>query len=130
MGIFGLWELLAKQEENYKFQDLSQVLLSKQCAPLVLGVDSMNYLFQAKTLLPFGKNPTLAMLFSRCTMMLELNIFPIFVFDGPNKPTCKKTFIRSNREWELNIQKFQEMIELFGFVWMNVHMLNNRNFYI
>lgn len=70
------------------------------------------------------KNPELATLFSRCGHLLRLPIFPLFVFDGPARPSNKRgKYVRGDEHWmTVDIKK---MLTAFGFRWIVVRSTHN-----
>jgi Holliday junction resolvase YEN1 len=65
------------------------------------------------------KNPELAELFGRCARLLSLPFFPVFVFDGPERPVQKRNkTVRGTQHWLA--RDTQEMLECFGIPWVNV----------
>lgn len=63
---------------------------------------------------PGGSNPAIRTLFYRLVRLLGLAIHPIFVFDGPNKPTFKRNK-RSGRGDGVATAMAKRLIRLFGF---------------
>lgn len=61
-----------------------------------------------------GANPAIRTLFYRLVRLLGLAIHPIFVFDGPNKPTFKRNK-RSGRGDGVATAMAKRVIRLFGF---------------
>ena len=65
------------------------------------------------------KNPELATLFARCCHLLRLPIYPVFVFDGPERPNVKRQkHVRGNCHWITVDMK--EMLDCLGFPWIDV----------
>ena len=62
-----------------------------------------------------GENPAIRNLFHRLCRILKLPIFPLFIFDGNNRPQTKRgiTVKTTKRHW-LTLP-FQKFIEAFGF---------------
>lgn len=63
---------------------------------------------------PGGTNPAIRTLFYRLVRLLGTPIQPIFVFDGPNKPTFKRNK-RSGRGDGVATAMAKRLIRLFGF---------------
>jgi Holliday junction resolvase YEN1 len=57
--------------------------------PFCLAIDISIWLFQIQSG-KGGTNPALRTFYYRLLRLLSLNIHPLFVFDGPNKPTWKR----------------------------------------
>jgi Holliday junction resolvase YEN1 len=57
--------------------------------PLRLAIDTSIWLFQIQSS-KGGTNPALRTFYYRLLRMISLNIHPLFVFDGPNRPPFKR----------------------------------------
>ena len=67
-----------------------------------------------------GENPELRTLFFRCSRLLGIPLLPLFVFDGPKRPSMKRNKkISGKAHWLTDGMK--NIIEAFGFEW---HMVN------
>ncbi|KAF2227590.1 hypothetical protein BDZ85DRAFT_254549 [Elsinoe ampelina] len=88
MGIHGIYKEIGPGR---------RVALSKYAAdhyiehsrPLRLAIDISIWLFQIQSG-KGGSNPALRTFYYRLLRILSLNIHPLFVFDGPNKPPFKR----------------------------------------
>ncbi|KAF8190100.1 PIN domain-like protein [Pholiota molesta] len=92
---------------------------------LLIGVDASVWMNQAQLAVKNrkgrgtrnGENPAVRNLFYRLCHLLTLPVIPIFVFDGPNRPSKKRgTAVRTVRSHWLTLP-FQKFIEAFGFYW-------------
>jgi Holliday junction resolvase YEN1 len=64
--------------------------LEKHNRPLRIAIDAAIWNFQTQLGGVGGKNPALRTLFYRLLKLLALPIDPVFVYDGNNKPLCKR----------------------------------------
>jgi hypothetical protein len=63
-----------------------------------------------------GENPELRTLFFRCSRLLGIPLLPLFVFDGPKRPSIKRNKkISGKAHWLTDGMK--NIIEAFGFEW-------------
>ncbi|OHW91310.1 flap structure-specific endonuclease, partial [Colletotrichum incanum] len=81
--------------------------------PLRIAVDIAIWQFQTQAARG-GTNPAIRTLFYRLVRLLGLGIQPIFVFDGPHKPTFKRNK-RSGRGDGIATAMAKRVIRLFGF---------------
>jgi holliday junction resolvase YEN1 len=80
-----------------------------------VGIDASIWFFHAAYGRE-GENPELRTLFFRCARLLSLPFLPLFVFDGPKRPSIKRNKrITGNAHWLTNGMK--NIIEAFGFEW-------------
>ena len=82
--------------------------------PFRLAIDISIWQFQAQAARG-GSNPAIRTLFYRLLRLLSLCIQPIFVFDGPNKPTFKRNK-RAGRGDGVATSMAKRIIRLFGFL--------------
>lgn len=65
-----------------------------------------------------GSNPAIRTFYYRLCRLLQANIYPIFVFDGPNKPPFKRNQRTSpillGPNWET--RQLKKLISAFGFI--------------
>ena len=61
-----------------------------------------------------GENPELRALFYRLANLLRMCVIPVFIFDGPGRPSRKRGKIVLSKEHWLTM-RFKEFIEAFGF---------------
>ncbi|KAK0548264.1 hypothetical protein OC845_003663 [Tilletia horrida] len=141
MGVKNLWEELdaAAAETTLEVLSLSAFLhdgkqllagsgpssLGKAGAAkrhLVLGIDASIWLFHAMTMTKTagGHSGEVRMLFFRLAKLHALPIIPIFVFDGPKRPSWKRSKQRpaslSNSRYSFPHQRdFEHLIHIFGF---------------
>lgn len=91
--------------------------LQRTSRPLRIAVDISIWLFQIQAA-HGGANPALRTLFFRLNRLVSLPVQPIFVYDGPHRPSYKRGKIISrssggNAQLELS----KQLIELFSFQW-------------
>jgi hypothetical protein len=83
-----------------------------------VGIDASIWFFHAA----YGKegeNPELRTLFFRCATLMRSPFLPLFVFDGPKRPSVKRgKRIGKNNHWLTTGMK--NIIDAFGFEWRTV----------
>jgi Holliday junction resolvase YEN1 len=83
-----------------------------------VGIDASIWFFHAA----YGKegeNPELRTMFFRCKTLIRAPFLPLFVFDGPKRPTVKRgKRISGISHWLTTGMK--NIIEAFGFEWRTV----------
>ena len=85
---------------------------------LRIGVD-VNIWFYHATCGRGGENPELRTLFFRCSRLLGIPLLPLFVFDGPKRPSMKRNKkISGKAHWLTDGMK--NIVEAFGFEWHTV----------
>jgi Holliday junction resolvase YEN1 len=66
-----------------------------------------------------GENPELRTLFFKCTKLMTSPFLPLFVFDGPKRPSVKRgKKVKGDAHWLTSGMK--RIIEAFGFEWRTV----------
>ncbi|KAF2198832.1 hypothetical protein GQ43DRAFT_482968 [Delitschia confertaspora ATCC 74209] len=113
MGIHGVYKEIGPGERIA----LSKFAVEKYEAtgrPLRIAIDVSIWLFQIQAS-KGGTNPALRTFYYRLLRMISLNINPIFVFDGPNKPPFKR-----NKRTGPNVASIPEflakqLLKQFGF---------------
>ncbi|KAF8177432.1 PIN domain-like protein [Pholiota molesta] len=132
MGINDLWLALSPASHNRTLTQLTisegfEVQRRSDCC-LRIGVDSSVWMNQAQLAnnnkqskrrigTRAGENPAVRTLFYRLCRLLTLPIVPIFVFDGPRRPSMKRnTAVKTKKPHWLTLP-FQKFIEAFGFSW-------------
>jgi Holliday junction resolvase YEN1 len=66
-----------------------------------------------------GENPELRTLFFKCVQLTTSPFLPLFVFDGPKRPSMKRgKKVKGEAYWLTNGTK--RMVEAFGFEWRTV----------
>ncbi|KAJ9610222.1 hypothetical protein H2200_004999 [Cladophialophora chaetospira] len=115
MGIPGLFKEIGKGE-RIALSRLSVVHLEKHDRPLRIAIDAAIWNFQTQHGGVGGKNPALRTLFYRLVKLLALPIHPVFVYDGKNKPLCKRG--RTVSRWHggnISDQASKKLISHFSF---------------
>jgi len=83
-----------------------------------IGIDASIWFFHAA----YGKegeNPELRTLFFRCSRLMSMPLLPLFVFDGPKRPSVKRgKKVSGNAHWLTTGMK--NIIVAFGFEWRTV----------
>ncbi|KAG0643991.1 flap structure-specific endonuclease [Tuber brumale] len=113
MGIVGLYQELGPG---------SRVSLAKLSADhyictgrrLRLAVDASIWAFQVQAG-KGGNNPALRTLYYRLIRLLHLNITPLFVFDGPNRPVFKRNHKTNTTMTPTLTRSTKALLKLFGF---------------
>ncbi|KAI5271399.1 hypothetical protein E4T47_05290 [Aureobasidium subglaciale] len=88
MGIHGIYKEIGPGE-RIAVSKLAAEHYIKHSRPFRLAIDISIWLFQIQSG-KGGTNPALRTFYYRLLRLLSLNIHPLFVFDGPNKPTWKR----------------------------------------
>ena len=88
MGIHGVFKEIGAGK-RISLAKLSADHLITQERPFRVAIDISIWLFQIQAG-KGGSNPALRTFFYRVVRLLSLNIHPLFVFDGPNKPLFKR----------------------------------------
>ncbi|KAK6440490.1 hypothetical protein LTR95_003291 [Oleoguttula sp. CCFEE 5521] len=88
MGIAGILKELGSGSRT-SLAALSLAHYRQHHRPLRLAIDISIWLFQILAA-SGGSNPALRTFYYRLLRLLSLNIHPLFVFDGPNKPAWKR----------------------------------------
>ncbi|KAF8153351.1 PIN domain-like protein [Crassisporium funariophilum] len=128
MGICDLWLALSPASQS---RTLTQVAVTEgfeyqrhrdRC--LIIGVDASIWMNEAQMAVKFrpgqgtrsGENPALRILFYRLCRLMTLPIIPVFVFDGPDRPSVKRgAQVKRKPHWLSSPLK--KLIEAFGFFW-------------
>ncbi|KAI2625449.1 hypothetical protein GGS26DRAFT_564070 [Hypomontagnella submonticulosa] len=112
MGIKGIYKEIGAGK-RISLTKLAVEKLEEEGRPLRLAIDISIWQFQTQAARG-GSNPAIRTLFYRLLRLLGLSIQPIFVFDGPNKPTFKRNK-RSGRGDGVATSMAKRLIRLFGF---------------
>ncbi|KAI1293373.1 hypothetical protein F5Y03DRAFT_374063 [Xylaria venustula] len=113
MGIKGIYKEIG-QGKRISLTKLAIQTLEESGRPLRIAIDISIWQFQVQAARG-GSNPAIRTLFYRLLRLLGLSIQPIFVFDGPNKPTFKRNK-RSGRGDGVATAMAKRLIRLFGFI--------------
>ncbi|KAF9784713.1 hypothetical protein BJ322DRAFT_864126 [Thelephora terrestris] len=119
MGVPGLWDLLRPAGERRSLANLAIVdgfeNNVKGFRGLRIGIDASIWFYHAAYGRE-GENPELRTLFFRCSRLLGIPLLPLFVFDGPKRPSIKRNKkISGKAHWLTDGMK--NIIEAFGFEW-------------
>jgi Holliday junction resolvase YEN1 len=117
MGIHGVFKEIASSSERVSLAKYSAAHLATHGRPLVIAIDIAIWLFQIQCG-KGGSNPALRTLYYRLLRLLSLNIQPIFVFDGPNKPQWKRNKkVGGPGVRVVSVPEFlaKQLLKLFGF---------------
>lgn len=82
--------------------------------PFRLAIDIAIWQYQIKVT-PGGQNPAIRTLYYRLLKLLSLSIQPIFVFDGPYRPSFKRGVKRAPFTASVDNFLTKHMLKLFGF---------------
>ncbi|KAI4738578.1 hypothetical protein E4T50_10956 [Aureobasidium sp. EXF-12298] len=88
MGIHGIYKEIGPGQ-RIAVSKLAAEHYIQYSRPFRLAIDISIWLFQIQSG-KGGTNPALRTFYYRLLRLLSLNIHPLFVFDGPNKPTWKR----------------------------------------
>ncbi|KAI1127990.1 hypothetical protein F5Y10DRAFT_183304 [Nemania abortiva] len=113
MGIKGIYKEIGAGH-RISLTKLAVQKLEESDRPLRIAIDISIWQFQVQAARG-GSNPAIRTLFYRLLRLLSLSIQPIFVFDGPNKPTFKRNK-RSGRGDGVATAMAKRLIRLFGFI--------------
>ncbi|KAI3327562.1 hypothetical protein HD806DRAFT_483244 [Xylariaceae sp. AK1471] len=113
MGIKGIYKEIGPGR-RISLTKLAVQKLEESGRPLRIAIDISIWQFQVQAARG-GSNPAIRTLFYRLLRLLSLSIQPIFVFDGPNKPTFKRNK-RSGRGDGVATAMAKRLIRLFGFL--------------
>ncbi|KAM3482379.1 hypothetical protein MY5147_000227 [Beauveria neobassiana] len=111
MGIKGIYGELGPGQ-RVSLSKLAADTLKAEGRPLRIAIDVAIWQFQAQAARG-GTNPAIRTLFYRLVRLLAIPVQPIFVFDGPNKPTTKRNK-RSGRGDGVANSQAKRLIRLFG----------------
>ncbi|EMF14669.1 uncharacterized protein SEPMUDRAFT_63272 [Sphaerulina musiva SO2202] len=118
MGVSGLFKELGPGQ-RISVAKLSATHFTTHGRPLRLAIDVSIWLFQILAS-KGGSNPALRTFYYRLLRLLSLNIHPLFVFDGPNKPTFKRNKrVGGPGVRVASVPEFlaKELLRKFGFPW-------------
>ncbi|KAF2969855.1 hypothetical protein GQX73_g3658 [Xylaria multiplex] len=113
MGIKGIYKEIGSGK-RISLTKLAVQKLEESGRPLRIAIDISIWQFQVQAARG-GSNPAIRTLFYRLLRLLSLSVQPIFVFDGPNKPTFKRNK-RSGRGDGVATAMAKRLIRLFGFI--------------
>jgi Holliday junction resolvase YEN1 len=117
MGIHGVFKEIATASQRVSLAKYSATHFATHGRPLVLAIDIAIWLFQIQSG-KGGSNPALRTFYYRLLRLLSLNIHPIFVFDGPNKPQWKRNKkVGGPGVRVVSVPEFlaKQLLKLFGF---------------
>ncbi|KAI7188167.1 hypothetical protein KC363_g5603 [Hortaea werneckii] len=118
MGIHGLLREL-RPAPRISLARLSSDHYTTHSRPLRLAIDISIWLFQIQSG-KGGSNPALRTFYYRLLRLLTLNIHPLFVFDGPNKPLFKRNKKVGGPGVKVaSVPEFlaKQLLKQFGFPW-------------
>ncbi|PIB03176.1 Flap endonuclease GEN 1 [Cercospora beticola] len=118
MGVSGLFKELGPGQ-RISVAKLSVQHFSTHGRPLRLAIDISIWLFQILAS-KGGSNPALRTFYYRLLRLLSLNIHPLFVFDGPNKPAFKRNKkVGGPGVRVASVPEFlaKELLRKFGYPW-------------
>ncbi|KAK5110546.1 hypothetical protein LTR62_005738 [Meristemomyces frigidus] len=118
MGIHGLFRELGPAP-RISLAKLASDHFTTTGQPLRLAIDIQIWLFQIQCG-KGGSNPALRTFYYRLLRLLTLNIWPLFVFDGPNKPLFKRNKKVGGQGVKVaTVPEFlaKQLLKEFGFPW-------------
>ncbi|EME45893.1 hypothetical protein DOTSEDRAFT_22018 [Dothistroma septosporum NZE10] len=118
MGIHGIFKEIGPGQ-RVSLMKLSSDHLIRQNRPFRLAIDISIWLFQILAS-KGGSNPALRTFYYRLLRLLSLNIHPLFVFDGSNKPTFKRNKkVGGPGVRVASVPEFlaKQLLKQFGFPW-------------
>ncbi|KAK4695729.1 hypothetical protein P7C71_g2069, partial [Lecanoromycetidae sp. Uapishka_2] len=113
MGIPGIYKELGPGE-RIALAKIAVEHIEKTGKPLRLAIDISIWQFQIQSG-QGGKNPGLRTLYYRLLRLLALSIHPLFVFDGPERPSFKRGKIVSYAAACMGNVLIKELLKRFGF---------------
>ncbi|KAJ7595051.1 hypothetical protein C8J56DRAFT_885473 [Mycena floridula] len=114
MGVAGLWDQLHPYATVESLTALSiDAFETTKSKGFRLGIDASIWFFHAEGGKE-GENPQLRTIFFRCASLLRSPLLPLFVFDGPDRPSFKRNK-RIDRAPNKLIAGTKAIIEAFGF---------------
>ncbi|KAI7089272.1 hypothetical protein KC356_g2581 [Hortaea werneckii] len=118
MGIHGVLREL-RPAPRISLARLSSDHYTTHSRPLRLAIDISIWLFQIQSG-KGGSNPALRTFYYRLLRLLTLNIHPLFIFDGPNKPLFKRNKKVGGPGVKVaSVPEFlaKQLLKQFGFPW-------------
>jgi Holliday junction resolvase YEN1 len=118
MGIHGLLNQIG-HGQRISLAKLSAEYYTANDRPFRLAIDISIWLFQIQSG-KGGSNPALRTFYYRLLRLLSLNIHPLFVFDGPNKPLFKRNKKVGGPGVQVaSVPEFlaKQLLKQFGFPW-------------
>ncbi|KAK4627004.1 Flap endonuclease GEN 1 [Fulvia fulva] len=118
MGIHGIFKEIGPGQRVSLVKFSSDHLIAHN-RPFRLAIDISIWLFQILAS-KGGSNPALRTFYYRLLRLLSLNIHPLFVFDGPNKPTFKRNKkVGGPGVRVASVPEFlaKQLLKQFGFPW-------------
>ncbi|KLO05933.1 PIN domain-like protein, partial [Schizopora paradoxa] len=95
--------------------------IQKLRRPIVIGIDVNIWLFSVSNIYrtnhaSAGSEPELRVIFYKLAFLASLPVIPVFIFDGPSRPTCKrnKKVVRNGHWLE---ERVKEFLKCWGFSW-------------
>ncbi|KAG0951017.1 hypothetical protein G6F57_001705 [Rhizopus arrhizus] len=116
MGIQELWKVIGHSGKEFTLEQLaSNQFNKKQGKGLRVAIDTALWIFQAKSSV-VGDQSELRVIFFRLCRLYELGIRPVFVFDGPNRPSYKRNRLINTMPLDTTFRtNLLDLIRLFNF---------------
>jgi Holliday junction resolvase YEN1 len=113
MGIHGIYKEIGPGR-RIALSRLALDTFEKTGRPLRIAIDTSIWLFQIQAS-KGGTNPALRTFYYRLLRLIALDIHPVFVFDGPNKPPFKRN--KRTGPTVASIPEFlaKQLLKQFGF---------------
>jgi len=125
MGVHNLWERLKPIAEVGVLENFCMSEgVQKVGRPLVIGIDISLWLFAVQSLFHVnhvgaGPEPELRTLFFKLALLMSLPIVPVFLFDGPKRPSIKrgKKVIQKDKKDNWLEKRVKDFIVAHGLSW-------------
>ncbi|KZV78602.1 PIN domain-like protein [Exidia glandulosa HHB12029] len=125
MGVAGLWDVLRPAAST---KSLTQLAVADGFERndgghrgFRIGIDASIWFFHAQVFkgmsADVGENPELRTLFFRCAKLMGTPLLPLFVFDGPKRPSWKRGKRVSTKKDSWLVTGMQNIINAFGYEW-------------
>lgn len=118
MGVPGLWKELQSHGSDIALARLSELCAERPqpSKPFRLGIDVSSWMYHAQKSTG-GHQPLLRSFFWRlCRLLAVPRILPVFVFDGPLRPSEKRGKTRHTYREAAFVTPLRDLIAAFGFV--------------
>ncbi|ORY25720.1 hypothetical protein BCR39DRAFT_543072 [Naematelia encephala] len=123
MGVPGLWDLLRPAAARTSLAVLARdaVLANRhELRALTIGIDASIWIFHAQVPMQ-GENPFLRTIFYKVAALLQQPVLPVFVFDGPRKPSQKRNQAVTGHfgTADHKSKQFKALLDVCGLEWWN-----------
>ena len=122
MGVPGLWDVIRPAGHTRSLTHLSVIDGFERNIDLRgyrVGIDASLWFFHSEWGRE-GENPQLRTLLFRCVKLMNSPFLPLFVFDGPGRPSEKRGRKINNRKPHSLVEGMKRIISALGFEWRTV----------